>query len=314
MALPNAVQQKAEEADRLMAELSGEAVPQPVTPQDETPDEPQAQVPTLNEVETAKPVPEETWEQKFHSLKGKFDAEVPRLHADLREMKTQLSQLNTEKAQLENQFIEQQVQRDVPQITEQDKEAFGSDLIDLIDRATSAKLAPLQAEKSKLERQVSELQSQLGNVSERQGMSDKDRWLMGLSQKVSDWEVLNTYSNFLAWLSEVDPVYGVARQAALNSAAEAFDVNRTAAIFQAYKSTLAPQQVTQKPSLKSQVAPTRSRAANTPVSNDVNAKIWSSAEVSQFYDDVIKGRLSSEEIAQMEQEINRAAMEGRISR
>ena len=109
-------------------------------------------------------------------------------------------------------------------------------------------------------------------------------------------------------------MYGVARQAALNSAAEAFDVNRTAAIFQAYKSTLAPQQVTQKPSLKSQVAPTRSRAANTPVSNDVNAKIWSSAEVSQFYDDVIKGRLSSEEIAQMEQEINRAAMEGRISR
>jgi len=196
-------------------------------------------------------------------------------------------------------------------ITEQDKEAFGSDLLDLIDRATEQKVAGFRDRESQLLSEVNELKSKLGNVSERQGVSDKDRFLSALSAQVPDWEALNVDQGFLSWLAEVDPIYGLPRQYALTNAYEAFDAARTATIFKQYRNMIAPPTQQRQPNLQSQVAPTRSRS--TPATTSAGEKrIYSQQEISEFYNEWIKGRLTNEEAVKMEAEINAAQAEGRI--
>ena len=232
-------------------------------------------------------------------------------------MKAQQQQFIAKQAELEAKAAQQPAPEPVKSlVTEQDKEAFGSDLIDLIERATESKVSTLRTREAELLGEISKLKNQIGDVSERQGVSDNDRFLMGLGQRVADWEQLNVDPGFLSWLNEVDPVYGLPRQAALNSASEAFDVNRVASIFNSYKATVAPKPANQpKPSqqLQSQVAPTRSRVSNVPTSSDSNSKIWQQGEIGQFYDDWRRGFLDNDEAVRMEREIDLAISQGRVS-
>jgi phage shock protein A len=313
MALPKAVQQQLEEADRIVADINGEKTGEdssetnPVNQQvdqDIQADPPLNDLPPDNTVsqETKQPeVPEEKWAHKYHTLKGMYDAEVPRLHSQVREMQTQIQQLIADKAAVEATKVEQkQVVESL--ITEQDKEAFGPDLIDLIERATESKVGTLR-----------EREAQLGSVSERQVVSDKDRFLAGLGQQVSDWEALNVDQGFLAWLQQVDPVYGVPRQAALSNAYEVLDVTRVANIFKAYKQTLpqTPAPSKAKQELQRQVAPTRTRSTTTP-SDNVNDKIFTNQDIEQFYNDWRRGFYDEQEAADMEKQIHTAIAEGRI--
>jgi hypothetical protein len=334
MGLPKAVQKAVEEADALVAQIGGDKTEEQqesyneAPPDSETelnneapPDpEPTAEAPEQTvsqetQVVQKPTVSEETWERKYLTLKGMYDAEVPRLHADMREMKAQMQQLVAEKATAEAKLASQPDEPQSSLITEQDKEAFGPDLIDLINRAVKTETKSFEKRESQLLKEIEELKGQLGNVSERQVVSDKDRFLVGLSQQVPDWEALNVDQGFLSWLNEADPVYGLPRQAALNSAYEAFDVGRVAAIFKAYKQLVTPQtkQPTKpNPELQRQVAPTRSRSS-TPTATDMqNQKIWTSGEIEQFYNDWRRGYIDNEEAVRMEKEINAAVTQGRI--
>ncbi len=324
MALPKAVQQQLEEADRIVADINGEKTGEdssetnPVNQQvdqDIQDDPPLNDLPPDNTVsqETKQPeVPEEKWAHKYHTLKGMYDAEVPRLHSQVREMQTQIQQLIADKAAVEATKVEQkQVVESL--ITEQDKEAFGPDLIDLIERATESKVGTLREREAQLVQEIKELKGQLGSVSERQVVSDKDRFLAGLGQQVSDWESLNVDQGFLAWLQQVDPVYGVPRQAALSNAYEVLDVTRVANIFKAYKQTLpqTPAPSKAKQELQRQVAPTRTRSTTTP-SDNVNDKIFTNQDIEQFYNDWRRGFYDEQEAADMEKQIHTAIAEGRI--
>lgn len=324
MALPKAVQQQLEEADRIVADINGEKTGEdssetnPVNQQvdqDIQADPPLNDLPPDNTVsqETKQPeVPEEKWAHKYHTLKGMYDAEVPRLHSQVREMQTQIQQLIADKAAVEATKVEQkQVVESL--ITEQDKEAFGPDLIDLIERATESKVGTLREREAQLVQEIKELKGQLGSVSERQVVSDKDRFLVGLGQQVSDWEALNVDQGFLAWLQQVDPVYGVPRQAALSNAYEVLDVTRVANIFKAYKQTLpqTPAPSKAKQELQRQVAPTRTRSTTTP-SDNVNDKIFTNQDIEQFYNDWRRGFYDEQEAADMEKQIHTAIAEGRI--
>lgn len=324
MALPKAVQQQLEEADRIVADINGEKTGEdssetnPVNQQvdqDIQDDPPLNDLPPDNTVsqETKQPeVPEEKWAHKYHTLKGMYDAEVPRLHSQVREMQTQIQQLIADKAAVEATKVEQkQVVESL--ITEQDKEAFGPDLIDLIERATESKVGTLREREAQLVQEIKELKGQLGSVSERQVVSDKDRFLAGLGQQVSDWESLNVDQGFLAWLQQVDPVYGIPRQAALANAYEILDVNRVANIFKAYKQTLpqTPAPSKAKQELQRQVAPTRTRSTTTP-SDNVNDKIFTNQDIEQFYNDWRRGFYDEQEAADMEKQIHTAIAEGRI--
>ena len=316
MALPRAVQQQVDDADALVAQINGT---QPVNPdtgepiiQPPQPDpEPQPQ-PVSQETDPKPAVPDETWEQRYHSLKGKFDAEVPRLYAQVREMNDQIKQLIADNATLKAQPPAPAAPAPVKTlITEQDKEAFGPDLIDLIDRATEQKLAGSRELEQQLRNEINELKGKLGNVSERQVVSDKDRYETALTTAVPDWQVLNVDQGFLNWLAEVDPVYGMPRQYALTNAYEALDATRTANIFNQYKKSIAPAPQT-KPNLQSQVAPTRSRTSPAPTNPNVDKRIYTQQDIDAFYSEWRRGLIDEAEAVQIENDIHAATTEGRI--
>lgn len=328
MALPKAVQQQLDEADRLVAEFNGdktgEGSPEtdPVNNTDplvnvtREPENPPAdETPPDNTVsQETKPVevPDETWAQKYYTLKGMYDAEVPRLHSDLREMKAQMQQLLAEQAAAK--VAKPAEEKPVSSlITDEDKEAFGPDLIDLIDRATESKVSTLREREAELVNEIKELKGKLGNVTERQVVSEKDRFLAGLTQQVPDWEALNVDQGFLNWLQQVDPVYGIPKHVALTTAYENSDVARVAAIFNAYKQSLPPAPVANKnqQELQRQVAPTRTRSTTTPADQS-DKPIWTSDSIEEFYTDWRRGVYDDAEAASMEKQIHAAIAEGRV--
>jgi hypothetical protein len=316
MSLPRAVQQQVEDADALVAQISGA---QPVNPDTGEPIEipqpaPEPQSQDISPEPEPKPaVSEETWEQKYHTLKGKFDAEVPRLYAQVREMNSQIGQLTTDLAVAKAQPAQPVPASTTSLITEQDKEAFGSDLIDLIERATEAKMAGSRSLEAQLTAEIAELKGKLGNVTERQGASDKDRYESALTTAVPDWQALNVDQGFLNWLAEVDPVYGLPRQYALTNAYEALDANRTATIFNQYKKSLAPAaQSNNRADLQRQVAPTRSRTSPAPTNPNVDKRVYNQQDIDAFYTEWRRGLIDDAEAVQIEKDIHAATVEGRI--
>ena len=328
MALPKAVQQQLDEADRLVATINGDKTGEDsseTNPENQEKDmlvnvsrqedPPENETPPNNTVsQETKPqeFSDEKWAHKYHTLKGMYDAEVPRLHSQVREMQTQIQQLIADKAEIEARKVE------VPQvdslITDEDKEAFGPDLIDLIERATNSKVATLANREAELVKEIKELKGQLGNVTERQVVSEKDRFLSSLAQQVPDWETLNIDPGFLSWLQEVDPVYGIPKQVALSNAYEGGDVARVATIFNSYKGTLAPRAPkakTGQQELQRQVAPTRTRSG-TPPTNSESDQYFTNQDIEQFYTDWRRGVYDDAEAAIMEKQIHAAAAEGRI--
>lgn len=339
--LPAAVQAQIDQADRIVQMINGNE-PNSVVPEATVPLESESVVDLVNqdsppqqEVQlTQQPAPtsepqsdpqgetkgvkrkgkstsdsEETWEQRYRSLNGMYNAEVPRLHAQIKELTAQVQVLVQELEQARKAPTEN---KPIAQITDEDREAFGPDLVDLIERAAESKVAVFREREQSLMAEVESLKGRLGEVTEKQVISDRDRFTSGLSALAPNWEALNVDQGFLAWLQEVDPIYGIPRQMALNSAYEALDANRVAQIFNAYAGWQTP--VTQQRSnqeLRRQVAPSTSRVSSAPVEGS-SAKIFSQQEIEQFYNDWRRGYIGGDEATRIEREIHAAAAEGRI--
>lgn len=318
MALPRVIQDQIDQADALVAQMNGQTVPNTETDPKPDPDpasnpEPQPQHISQETDPKPAPVPEETWERKYLTLKGMYDAEVPRLHSQMRELNQQVQTLIAEAATAKAQQPKQEPASAKTLITEQDKEAFGSDLLDLIDRATEQKLAGSRDLEATLRAEINELKGKLGNVTERQVVSDKDRYEAALSSQVPDWEAMNVDQGFLTWLAEVDPVYGMPRQYALTNAYESLDANRTATIFKQYKATLAPaprQQANRE--LQRQVAPTRSHTSPAPTTSVADKPVYTTSDIDSFYSEWRRGMIDEAEAVQIERDIHAAINEGRI--
>lgn len=311
MQLPKAVQQQLEDADRMVAQINGtppqdgeiltntELTAEPVEPKQVDPVPIQPQI-------------EEPWEQRYRTLKGMYDADVPRLHAQTKELNTQVQVLANELETVKTERIEQ---REKASITDEDREAFGPDLINLIERATEVKVETLRAREAQLVSKIDELTSQLGNVSERQVVSDKESFLNRLTAKAPAWQTLNTNQGFINWLQEVDPVYGIPRQLALNTAYEAFDDSRVAAIFNTYSNSAAPTPTpaSNNQELQRQIAPGRSRSSAPPTDTQ-NSKVYSENEIAEFYSEWRRGMFNNDDAVRIENDIHAAIAEGRIRR
>lgn len=318
MALPKAVQDQLDEADRLAAELDVDQTGNTETNLDPSDPNNPAYEPQLQDTVSHEPtpepqnVPDSKWEAKYHTLKGMYDAEVPRLHSQVRELNSQVQTLigEVERAKVQTPVTEETVKS---LITDQDKEAFGPDLIDLIERAAESKVSTLRTRESDLVREISNLKSQLGDVSERQTVSDKDRFLSGLSKMVPEWEALNTDQGFLEWLAVEDPVYGLPRQVALTNAYERLDLDRVASVFNTYKQLVGAPKPKHKPNqeLQRQIAPARSRSAAPPADSQ-DQRIFTQGDIGQFYEDCRRGLFTDEEAASFEKVIHAAVAEGRV--
>ena len=164
-------------------------------------------------------------------------------------------------------------------------------------------------DKDDLDKRLKTLEGQFNGVSQKTEMTLEQAFYGSLDQMVPDWRDINADERWLAWLGEVDEVYGAPRQAALESAHQRMDAKRVVAIFSQFKAATAA-----KPKLDSQQTPSSS-GQPAPVAPAAPApRMISTKLVKQYYDDMAKGRYRGREAEadRLQAEIDRAAIEGRI--
>jgi hypothetical protein len=302
MSLPKQVEQQLKDLEELEKQLQAPAEPEE-TETSEEPDEPQT--PQTAEVVPTESVAQEVdWEQRYRTLAGKYDAEVPRLHAQVKELVAQMQSLQRppEPAQAP------QTERFV---TDEDVEAFGSDMIEVtrkVAREVAAqydqKLQVAYDKVERLERLLQETGNQVGEMTFEQR----------LLRAVPDFDVVNTDERWINWLNEVDPVIRGPRRVMAKQAYDSGDVEGVAHYVNLFKQTLTPVQPdTRRAELERQVAPSRN-TGNAQVAPQTRQ--YSSHQVELLFAKVrdlnIKGKY--DEAAKLEAELTSAYAEGRVTR
>ncbi len=329
-ALPKQVQAQAAEAERIANELAAANPPQVQPTPEEQPAQPESQQPA--EAQQAQSTEEQavpseshpssdendvTWQRRYQTLRGMYDAEVPRMHGRIKELEQQLQQA----VEQFKQAAQQPKQSEEPPkrlVTEKDEEAFGSDLLDVMQRKAQE---VIHAEREQFTQMINELRAenaklhqQVGSVSERQGATDRRGYLNALEQQIPGFEAINADPKFLEWLDDMDPMTGLSRKAYLTDAYNAMDVGRTAAIFTSWPGAKGHQQQRNpKADLAKQVAPNAARTSSTPPSNP-NERSWSMREIDLFYKDLARGayRGRDADAQRIEAEIDLAVSQGRV--
>lgn len=280
----------------------------PAEPQHVDPPQPEVHIPQGEPVQQSKP---ENWEARFHTLQGKYNAEVPRLRAQLQDVQ------NASQTLL--QQIEEMKRRPAPAepetlVTDHDREAFGADMVDLMERAAKQHSQKVLREVEQIRAENAQLREKVGQVDQNVAVSANDAYVAKLTQAVSDWEQINGDERFLAWLGEVDPVFGAPRQAGLDAAYAKLDAAATARVFNTFKATIAQAPAPRNPQqeLQRQVAPTRSRVAAAPTADEGATRIWTGQEIEHFFTEARRGNISDADAGRIEAEINRAVAEGRV--
>lgn len=308
---PDAVERQAAAMEELDAAILADAAPPVVEP-----DPPPAPEPVVEP--DPPPAPSDDWQHKYLSLKGKYDTEIPQLRGQVTDLSDQM------KALLAKPVTEPVVEPKPPAklVTDKDVENFGEDLVDLMRRVASETdadaRAALVADIAALKNKLPEIERTSTAAAEASATQAQTNFFAELEKLVPDYAAINIDDAFLGWLTLKDPLSGLVRNDMLQSAAQANDFKRTAMIFDAFKletgrSAPASPPPPPAPSLDREISPASTRSAPVaPV--DANTKIWTSAELSEFFTRVARGDFKGnpEEAKRIDQEIDLAFSEGRV--
>lgn len=302
MALPYSVQKQAEYVEQIEKQLAGEPAEAPKNAESTENRQPE---PKLSEpVESNRDDEFRKLEARYKTLQGMHQAENARWKAREEEAAKERQKLMEELQSLRTQVES----KSEPLVSEEDKEVFGEDMVDFVKRAAQEEVRRANPESMTMQAEINRMKQELQAQREMQARDEQMSFFTSLDNALPDWRSQNEDKEFLAWLAEPDPVYNVRRQELLERAVAAKDVNATASIFMLFR------QRTNNPNqnpLARQVAPAHNR--NTPVStNEPQKRIFTQAEIKDFYEACRKGWLKDDEAARMEKEIDRAVAEGRV--
>lgn len=314
--LPTRIQLQLDAADALIAQASAPA-PEVPPAAEQVPAEPPQPEPTAQSVApepapAPAPAPQDPWEQRYRSLQGTFNNEVPRLQQQTKELQAKLQQAQEA---LEKLNKPQAPQEHKPSADPKDVDAFGSDLVEMVQRVTQSVLGSMAARVDQtvtaFDARLTSVERALESTSKVVARSAEETFFDRLTAAVPDWESVNGNAQFLAWLGEVDPVYGQPRQVALDAAQANLNPERAAAVFNAFKTTLPKPAAAKADPLGKQVTP-RSSASSTP--SPTEKPILTQEQIAAFYGDVAKGRYRGREaeVARTEETINLAIAENRV--
>lgn len=311
--LPKAIQRQADEAAAAQAAFEQSQVPPAGMIEDTSqlaPPQPAAQpVPP----QAPAPAPEADWKHKYETLQGLFNQRTAQAQAKTLALESQLTELQRQVAAV----AEAQTKKpEAPAVMDpKDVEAFGADMLEMVKRYAEQTFhslgAKFDAKVQEFDGRLNVLEGKVTGVDARTTETMERTFYATLEKLVPDYEAINASPRWLQWLGEMDPVYGVPRQAALDAAFQRLDAERTAAVFKAYKATIPP---SPSAGLENQVAPSGAASAPAPAINPAQGQIISSKFVEKFYGDLAKGKYAGreDEANRIAAEIDNAARDGRI--
>ncbi len=325
---------KAKEAGERAKKIQEELIRQKneaATPSDVP--EPEAEIASPEEPETvaqpvetpAQPVPVppveesvETWKQRYLTLQGKFNAEVPVLTAKNAALEAQLA-----KALMDIENMQATLAAMTPPSAPASAPAADSPELKILQEQYPEIYHGVKALlDSTVEKTVGSFKPQIENdvrqIKQDIGANKKADFFDYLDKKVPDWEQINVRPEWLAWLNEVEPLVGQTRRVLLKSAYDALDAKRAAGFFlkfkeQAPSSTLpGGQQKADEASANMDIHPASGRSGAPPKQQKPSGEFISRKYIADFYRDKTRGKYSPEEAAAIERRINLAVYRGEV--
>lgn len=290
------------------------AAPDPAAPPAAPP------APAAPAVDMSEPT-EEDYRQRFLTLQGKYDAEVPRLRQQVDGLQHVLASLDTTPPQLTP--IKPDEGGDYVQKLATIKEEFGDEFVDAIVQEAVSRIQPQIGE---LQEAASQHNRRLEETRIAAAQDAQAQMYTHLNTQIPNWREINRHPVFHQWLSGIDIFSGAQRQRLLEHAFAANSGPRVAAFFLAFlgeqTATGAPPNTQQppglpetpptpRPSLDTFAAPGRTAAA-PPAASATQGRIWTRAEISAFYSAKRRGEYSSADADALERDLIAAGKEGRV--
>jgi cell division protein FtsB len=249
------------------------------------------------------------YKDRYQTLKGKYDAEVPRLQSEVRNLQEQMLTLRQENEALKKAETEK------PKDPPQEPVNLDYDALDEYGPEFRKLGETLQAVVQRNEQLEAELRKLNGNVESVQQASVKEaheKFLDKVRTEVSglggNFETLNTDPAFLTWLHQVPPGSQFQRIALLHDAERRHDVVQCRAIFKEYIDALPDDKQKQPPNMQ----PPPSPPPETP--GEPSGKQWTRKDIKQFYADKAAGKYTGREdqAKAIEADIFAAPAQGRV--
>ena len=295
-------QEDAEETEEETDEASNDA------DTEEDPDEEEAEE---QETDVSKLLAEiEKKDQQYKSLQGKYNAEVPRLQTELKEMKNEIFARIGEIA--ESKAAPSEKEEQTSEMLDKFKEEYGDQYYSMLQEIIKQEVSPL------LKETIKPVEDKVEKVSDSQAESAKNDFAKALDDNVTgDWRnaLEGNDEGFLAFLEESDPT-------GLHTNAELFDLfnskwqpEKMAKLMNMYFGENAPE--TEKPKTKKPspdeealVAPSRKTKHKTPSTTE--AKIWTAQSIEEFKLADRQGKYSVDESSEIWNDLLLALSENRI--
>lgn len=318
MTVPSAIQKQVEDAERLQAELYGvkeapaepvENTPVPEVAAPEVAPEPVAE-PKVEPVQEQKP--QDDFERQYKVLRGKYDAEVPRMQHQLREQARQMQELQARLEQAMKQ-PEKPSAEEKALVTDKDVEDFGSDLIDMVRRASRDETSrELSKQLEGFKKEIAAVLQQVSQVQQHVQLSESDKFWGRVKALIPDWETIDQDQN---WIDFLDTAPGYTTETYRELAAKAISAGKADAVAQLVDLWRGPKQPEPaakqepNPELQRQIQPS-SVKSSTPV--NPAAKMYTLAEYEALLDVKNINKYGSKKADEMVEEANRALAEGRV--
>lgn len=269
-------------------------------------------------------------EHKYKVLQGKYNKEVPRLQHELRSVSEENDQLRQRLNDMEATIASFKAAKERPQppdISEEEREQFGDDLIDLISRVSKRDLLPeIEKRLKDVDGRVKQVDQKVASTEESMAESKRRETLEALARAVPDWEQQNEDPKFLEWLNDEEPSVGVPRGRLLTHAFQANDANRVIWFFKGFQKENAADTTDATPSpekkkepqqkLDDYVAPGSPKTGTASAPNESGKRVWTRDDIKAFYAEknefVKKGKKLPDKLVKLERDLFKAQTEGRL--
>ena len=318
--IPDAVKQRVAQVEAMYTPADGQ--PAASEPSSQAPTGKPAAPPSMAATPSAPAEPQDendqSWKHRFLAMQGRYTATTKTIG----EMQEQMSQLANELMHLQQARPAQQKSRQPQQrsyLTDQDVENYGSELIDVTQRAA---LQAVQPQLAAVEAQNAELQRRLAVEARR-------RLDQAVEVSVPNYKEIDRNPRWHRWLLGIDVLSGRVRQQLLNEAISSSSAPRVISFFKGFLQEEAATGHTESaPSAQQPAAP---RAAAIPLASlaapgrarpatggdtafPPDKPIYSRAQIAQLYRLHQKGAYVGREAEWQRQDadIIAAGREGRI--
>lgn len=266
-------------------------------------------------------------EQRYRSLQGMWQSATARLTKAeeantelLKKLEEALKKLEAAPAPAPSAASKSQL------VTDQDAEAFGTDLIDLARRVAKEQFSEreqaLMGQIEELKQRLTTQDQRLGTVAQTQVATAQERFYAALDSSLAQWEQIQATPECQEWLKSRVPGTRTTWNDALLAAADEHDAARAMEVFNTFlalhpkldprKSKETPPEPSRNEQLQRQVAPAKSGNASAP---PAGKKVYSAAEWGSEMDRVVRMNKARQydDATALENELNAALAEGRVT-